>query len=273
MHDGEVVLEEALFHGEIYDDTGRMDLLHYSEQARRMALLGKWEEAISYYSQAIAAAPSDEAAYVGRAKAHYMLGEHEKAMKDYTRAIEIRETPRLYLKRGHVLLQLGRFAQADQDYHRAVSLGSSSSTAYEGMGDAHRLQGELDEAIRSYSVAVEPNDDGWWAAYYFRGVSHFQLRQFQQALEDFQRVLVLQPHSRSAYFARGAVRWLGGQCSDALNDFRAFVALSDDDEALSGARGYIEQLEAMVRCEPRTDGPITALGTGHGLASSALGIG
>ena len=127
-----------------------------------------------------------------------MLGDHEQAASDYTRAIEIRETPQLYLKGGHVLLHLNRYAQADQDYHRAISLGSFSHTAYEGMGDVHRLQGELDEAIRSYSVAVGPNDDGWWAAYYFRGVSYFRSRQFQQALEDFHRVIDLQPHNGHA---------------------------------------------------------------------------
>jgi tetratricopeptide (TPR) repeat protein len=234
-----------------------MDRLRYSEQARRMALLGKWDEAVSNYSLAIAGDPSDVATYEGRAKAHYMLGEHEKAVEDYARAIEAQETPRLYLKRGHVLLQLSRFAEADQDYHRAISLGASSATAYEGMGDAHRLQGELDEAIRSYTVAVGPNDDGWWATYYFRGVSYFRLRQFQQALEDFQRVIVLQPHNGHAYFARGVIRWLGGQCSAALIDFQAFVALSDGEEALAlRAQSYIEQLEAMVRCEPQTDAPL-----------------
>jgi len=222
-----------------------------------MALLGNWEEAISYYSLSIAAEPSDVAAYEGRAKANYMLGEHEKAVNDYTRAIETRETPRLYMKRGHVLLQLTRFAQADQDYHQAISLGSSSSTAYEGMGDAHRLQGEFDEAIRSYTVAIGPNDDGWWAAYYFRGVSYFRLRQFQQALEDFQRVIDLQPHNGHGYFARGVLRWLGGQCSAAMNDFQVIVALSDGEEAVAvRANGYIEQLEAKVRCEAGPDPPV-----------------
>jgi tetratricopeptide (TPR) repeat protein len=221
-----------------------------------MALLGKWEEAINEYSRAIAVDPSNGATYEGRAKAHYMLGEHEQAMRDYGRALEVQETPRLYMKRGHVLLQLGRFAQADQDYHRAISLGSTSPTAYEGIGDAHRLQGELDEAIRNYTVAVGPNDDGWWAAYYFRGTSYFRLRQFQRALEDFQRVIVLQPHNGHAYFARGVIRWLGGQCSAALDDFQAFVALSDDQETLARAQDYIEHLGAMVRCEPRLDIPV-----------------
>ncbi len=253
LPDGTTVPRDASLQ---YDDKPRMDLWRYSKQADRMALLGNWEEAVSAYSQAIAVEPSDSAAYVGRAKAHYMLGEHEKAVKDYTNAIEIRETPRLYMKRGHVLLQLSRFAQADQDYHRAISLGSSSSTAYEGMGEAHRLQGEFDEAIRNYTVAIGPNDDGWWAAYYFRGLSYFQLRQFQRALEDFHHVIVLQPHSGHAYFARGVTRWLGGQCSAALDDFQAFVALSDDEEAFARAQDYIEQLEAIVRCEPRLYAPI-----------------
>jgi hypothetical protein len=41
-----------------------------------------------------------------------------------------------------------------------------------------------------------------------------------------------------------------------LDDFQAFVALSDDEEAFARAQDYIEQLEAIVRCEPRLYAPI-----------------
>ena len=65
LQDEEIVLRETSLY---YDDTPRMDLLHYSEQARRMDLLGNWREAISSYSRAIAVDPSDGAAYEGRGK-------------------------------------------------------------------------------------------------------------------------------------------------------------------------------------------------------------
>jgi tetratricopeptide (TPR) repeat protein len=156
--------------------------------------------------------------------------------------------------RGRIYFELGSYVQADEDYHMAMSLGFNTPMVYLGTGDAHRLKGEPKDAERSYSSAIQLDPDNW-RAYYFRGVCYFQLRRFQWALEDFQRVIVLQPHNAGAYFARGTIRWLEGQCGDALIDLQAFVALSDDGEARARAQGYIEQLEAMIQCEPPPDFP------------------
>ena len=130
-------------------DSVAEEIYRRQDEARRMALLGRWEIAIDQYSKAITIEPSYPALYEGRAEAYRSLGRYEQAIRDYSRALAIREEGRLYVERGDVFLELGDYPQADHDYHSGLSLGPLSLDAYVGMGDAHRGMGEFEEAARS----------------------------------------------------------------------------------------------------------------------------
>ncbi len=51
--------------------------------------LGKYQEAIEDFNQAITLAPQDAEAYMGRSFTHYRLGNYQKAIQDYNQAIKI----------------------------------------------------------------------------------------------------------------------------------------------------------------------------------------
>lgn len=64
---------------------------------------GQYYQAIQYFTEAIAGHPEDPAAYVNRGRAFRGKGDHERAIQDYAKAIELdskADTP--YLLRADV---------------------------------------------------------------------------------------------------------------------------------------------------------------------------
>jgi tetratricopeptide (TPR) repeat protein len=80
-----------------------------------------WAE--DYYARVFSKQPRSGYAYHGRADAYRVNNEHEKAIADYTRAIEIMpKEPRLYLGRGQSYFALSDRQKAKTDFEKIPTL-------------------------------------------------------------------------------------------------------------------------------------------------------
>jgi tetratricopeptide (TPR) repeat protein len=80
-----------------------------------------WAE--DYYARVLSKQPRSGYAYHGRADACRVNNEHEKAIMDYTRAIELMPgEPRLYLGRGKSYSALKETEKAMSDFHQAAAV-------------------------------------------------------------------------------------------------------------------------------------------------------
>ena len=69
--------------------------------------------------------------YFNRGNAYYILGQHQKAIDDYTRAIEL--DPKLaeaYCNRGIAYSNLGQYQKAIDNFTRAIKLNPKHAFAY-----------------------------------------------------------------------------------------------------------------------------------------------
>ena len=74
------------------------------------------ELAIEAYTRALELNPNDLDSYVGRAEAHYLIGNHKLAIEDYTRAIELDpNNPDLYAARAWAYYGAGWYGRASSD--------------------------------------------------------------------------------------------------------------------------------------------------------------
>ena len=90
------------------------------------------DRAIADYTTAIQLKPDYAEAYNDRAFAYYLKGDAERAIADYTRAIELRPNyPRAYNSRGVVYMAHGYGrARAVADFDRAITLQPDFRYAY-----------------------------------------------------------------------------------------------------------------------------------------------
>jgi tetratricopeptide (TPR) repeat protein len=95
-------------------------------------------------------------AYYARAGAYKVKGENDRAISDYTRAIEANSLyADAYVGRGIVYQFEGHSGRAISDYSRAIEINPHYANAYVGRGMVYWFTGESDRALADYTKAIE----------------------------------------------------------------------------------------------------------------------
>lgn len=166
--------------------------------------LRDYQKAIEAFSKAIAAAPDFAAAYAERGHARIGAGNHEQAVADLNKALELfgnkvqpAERARLTGNRGLAYLSLGRHTQAMADFDRAIELDPKLAFAYANRGLSQMQLKQFEPALRDVGMAIglKPAYD---FAYLLRGLIQMERKRYTEAAVDFQRVLVTSPDNRGA---------------------------------------------------------------------------
>lgn len=135
-------------------------------------------------------------AYYNRGFAYHGLGEFQKAIKDYNRALRLSPNiAKLYNNRGGAFGNLGEFRKAIEDFDRALQLDPNYVDAYYNRGEAYRGLGIIRKAIKDYdrTIDLDPNDA---RAYHSRGLAHEMTSEFQRAVNDWETAMRLAGASR-----------------------------------------------------------------------------
>ena len=138
----------------------------YLARARCLYFLGSYAQAVQDASEVIRRVPNQAEAYLFRAKAGKMLGQIPQALNDYSAAIRLRPT-------------------ADAHYGRALTY-------------LREVQGKEREALDDLTAAIRLNPKHA-GAYKFRAELYSRYDQFQNALQDSEMVLKLDPALPNAY--------------------------------------------------------------------------
>jgi eukaryotic-like serine/threonine-protein kinase len=160
-------------------------------------------------------------AWNNRGVAYGKLGQHHKAVADFSQAIDL--DPKLAMawsNRGLAYLSLGQPAKAIADCSQAIELDPKLANAWSNRGLAYLSLGQYDKAIANYSTAIEldPKLANAWGG---RGFAYLSLGQYDKAVADYETALKLAP----AYpRALNALAWLRATCPDAK--------LRDPDQAV-----------------------------------------
>ena len=174
----------------------------YYKDAEALAAEGKCAEAIEVYSQILAANPNYFPAYVGRGKCLAELGENELALESLTSAVSFAARyPAIFAEasaeRGKVLLQLGQYQEAADDfsaavqsnpsdaeflYYRGKSFMKLASLPQTGFGQ----QDYVGQAISSLSRSIEL-DENYAEAYSERGNAYAAQGRYDKSVDDLEQ--------------------------------------------------------------------------------------
>ena len=158
----------------------------YNNRGLAYFYLGQKERAIADYNKAIQLNPNDADAYNNRGNAYFYLGQHERAIKDYTKSIELNnsELHLPYNNRGNAYSDLGQHERAIADYNKAIQLNPNYAKAYYNRGIAYALTGNFNQALNDVNKAIqlEPNNAN---NYQLRGMIYQALGDNAKAQADF----------------------------------------------------------------------------------------
>jgi len=130
----------------------------YSLFHRGMVLhqLGRYQQAIAQYNQAISYFPNEADFYLQRGFSQEKLKQLDQALKDYSIAIKLGPTlEKAYVNRGNVYYKQRKFSLALQDYQKALSLNDQNAKVYYNLGLVYHRLHQLDEACLYLNNALD----------------------------------------------------------------------------------------------------------------------
>lgn len=216
------------------------------------------KKAIEYFEQAIARDPGYALAYSGLSDSYNLLHFYgglppetiiPMARAAARKALELDDQ----LAEAHTSLAyvMHRFdwdwPAAEREYKRALELNPNYGTAHHWYAEYMIVRGRLPEALEQIRraqqvdpLSLEINTDA--------GLPFYFARQYDRAIEQYRKVVEMDPTFAPAHFALRDACELEGMYPDAIREFRQAVALSGGSEswvepvarafARSGPQGY-----------------------------------
>jgi tetratricopeptide (TPR) repeat protein len=162
------------------------------------------------------------------------------------------------------------YAEAVQRYDRLIDSSKPDPLALYRRAVALDASGETDRALDDYSAAIKA-DPKASLAFLGRGVLlAVRKRAYDRAIEDFDKVLVIEPDNVEALVSRGDAFAQLGDLGRAMADLNRAVALAPDKPRVLLARGQVEgrrgnlagaarDYEAALKLDPRYAAALTNL--------------
>ncbi|MEE3349650.1 MAG: tetratricopeptide repeat protein [Candidatus Gastranaerophilaceae bacterium] len=142
--------------------------------------------------KAIAFEPDDTYYYSLRISRYKYLKQYENALADYEKLIELEpDEEEFYLEMAYCKYNTDKFAEAIEgiDAYLKMINGSGDDFLYQTRGNANYELGNFEEALKDLSKSLVLNETA--DSYYYRGLVNFRLQHFIQAYKDFASALEL----------------------------------------------------------------------------------
>jgi tetratricopeptide (TPR) repeat protein len=153
------------------------------QRAERLA----YEEAVAFHTAQLEQTPNDVDTLLNRGNAYFRQGDMERAVADFTRALELRPDAATYRRRGLARVRLQALDAAIADYDEALKLSPHDVEALVNRGLAHAQKNDHAKAISDFTEALRttPRDE---AVLFNRANSYYVLRDYDRAIADYSEV-------------------------------------------------------------------------------------
>ncbi len=276
----------------------------YHYRADAYQALGNTRQAVLDYNRVVALRPKDPFRYYARGLAYSRLKEPQLALADFTKAISLKPAYKnFYLARAREYKSLGKYTLALADYTHYVgewkdasasvleevlpvsleayrydiaqqqvdalsTLDKDTAPLHFWQGRIWQSQNKLDEAISSFSKAINRREN-WALAYQWRAATYREMSDYEAALEDYARVLELEP---TAYWfnRRGLVYEEQKEFEKAIADYTRALELDPKWALAYNNRGFARMnlkqwekakadIETAIRLDPKAPTPYVNL--------------
>ncbi|WP_299460417.1 tetratricopeptide repeat protein [uncultured Microscilla sp.] len=145
-----------------------------------------------------------------------------------------------YLSQGKAKSEAGAYAQAIQDFTKAINLNSHSDDAYHYRGEAYFRVRRYVKALADFNKAIEIDPRQSSASYHLRGLVKYNLKLYKQAIADYNQAIKI-AYSDETYFVDRAKAFLElKRYKKALKDCNAALKISKTYAYALSVRGLVK---------------------------------
>ncbi|MBF0280784.1 MAG: tetratricopeptide repeat protein [SAR324 cluster bacterium] len=177
-----------------------------------------FQTGISLWSDVLKKYPENARAYNNRATSYLRHDRYDEAILDFAEAIHVEPGfLKAHNNRGNAYFQLQKYELALKDYNQTIRL--------------IKTQPETIQSMVQYSLV-----------YYQRGKTWMALKQFPQAINDFNQFLKWHPDDKLSYISRAHAFAEIKNFQSALKDYERAMQLDPDNAVIFSNRGNVYSL-------------------------------
>lgn len=205
-------------------------------------------------SVSLLVAESVASIYVGRGRCFQLQEQHEKAIEDFSRAIESSASSSLDLKktnselvvstrcqafvlRASSYVSIKRADLAFEDYEAASFIDDRNPSIYTGRANLYMIMQQFEAALQNCELALSLDSNEFYA-YHYMGMIYAQINRNDEAIRAFDRALELMVHY-DTLILRGKAHNSAGNSQQALEDFSRAIILEPDTALAYGNRAAL----------------------------------
>lgn len=142
------------------------------------------------------------------------------------------------LAEGRALMQQGKFREAIQPLNDAINADGTNAEAFNTRAVAYFELKNYENALLDYDQAIKLNPD-FYKPYYNRAKLKTARGETEAALKDFSEAIRRAPDSSDIYLDRGQLFATSGNLTSALSDFNQAIQLDPKNSLAHFNRGNI----------------------------------
>lgn len=137
--------------------------------------------------------------FASRAEVYSAMGDTIKALYDLSEAIQIDPTnARFYNTRAQLNYELKKYALADADYQKMISIDHGDVMGYMGIGRNANAQARWDDALNQFSHVIKLAPD-YSSGYSFRADAYIGQGKWSEATDDLVKALDIDGDNKAFY--------------------------------------------------------------------------
>ena len=206
------------------------DAVVYYNYGREYLASGNYDNAIRYFSMSINVSTNFAEAYRGRGLACAFNGNYLDGINDISFAIQYNKNqiPELYATRGMMYLLLGDRNKAILDYTKAIEINKNESSCFYWRGLCYFDIKEYFKALSDFTKSIELNSNNI-NAFKNRAATYYELKNYTRAIEDYNIIIENEPLDYNMIFSRGLSYFRADDYLNAITDFSNGINLNGND--------------------------------------------
>lgn len=166
-----------------------------------------------------------ETAYLCKASCEENIGDHETALLDYGRALQIDPfNPATFVRRAIVKQKLKKYTEAEEDFNRALKMDSVNVFALFNKALMKMDAQDYPAALLFFNRVIKL-DNRNSLALYNRSIAYISLNKKQNAIEDLNKVLAISDQNIIALMQRASIYMSMEKYKDAVKDYNRVLEL------------------------------------------------
>ena len=152
-------------------------------------------------------------------------GKTQEAVNLYTNSIQVnKNNPNAYFNRGSIYGKSGQLELAISDFDQAIECSPGYTKAFINRAIAKAMRQDYKGSLADLNKVLEKSKNE--EAYFNRGILKNELKEFVQAIPDFQAAIKLNTSCSKCYYSLGLAYYFNKKFSEAVNSFSVSIALN-----------------------------------------------